>query len=370
MAGAKGFVMLFLNLLLLAASVYGDAVSDLWDQGNPALEAQLAKSTTCTKDKLQVRREWGDLSAAERKAYIKAVLCVTNSPSKLDPEKIPGAKTRYDDFVAEHMNQTLSIHGTGNFLSWHRYYTWAYEQVLRNECGYNGTQPYWDWGRWADDPESSPIFDGSDTSMSGNGEYIDHNSTVSPPGNGGGCVQEGPFKNFTVNLGPVSSVISPAPPSNPQSDGFGYNPRCLRRDISNYLSSRYTRTEDIVSLISGTSDIRSFQDTMQATTNGGMGVHGGGHFTISGDPGGDFFTSPGDPAFFLHHAMIDRTWTTWQIQDLENRQQVISGGRSMFGGGADATLDDIVELGSVAKDKYKIKELVSVVDGPFCYTYA
>jgi hypothetical protein len=39
------------------------------------------------------------------------------------------------------MKNTLSIHGTGNFLSWHRYYTFAYENALRVECGYNGTQP-------------------------------------------------------------------------------------------------------------------------------------------------------------------------------------------------------------------------------------
>lgn len=39
------------------------------------------------------------------------------------------------------MKNTLSIHGTGNFLSWHRYYTYAYESALRTECGYNGTQP-------------------------------------------------------------------------------------------------------------------------------------------------------------------------------------------------------------------------------------
>jgi len=58
-SGAKRFAMLFTNLLLfLVVSVYGDAVSDLWDKGKAALDAQLAKSTTCTKDKLLVRREW------------------------------------------------------------------------------------------------------------------------------------------------------------------------------------------------------------------------------------------------------------------------------------------------------------------------
>ncbi|KAI0410943.1 hypothetical protein F5X98DRAFT_384601 [Xylaria grammica] len=369
MLGTMKIAILCLTLLSLVATAYGDAVSDLWDKGKAALDAQLLKSTTCTRDKLLVRREWGDLSAADRKAYIKAVLCVTTSPSKLDAAKYPGAKTRYDDFVAVHINQTMSIHGTGNFLSWHRYYTWAYEQVLRNECGYNGTQPYWDWGRWAANPETSPIFDGSDTSMSGNGEKTNHQSFMAPAGNGGGCIMAGPFKNMTVNLGPISPAISPAPPTNPQRDGFGYNPRCLRRDISNYLSSRYTRTEDIVGLINNSKNISSFQDTMQIA-GVRVGVHAGGHFTIAGDPAGDFFVSPGDPAFYLHHAMIDRTWTIWQAQDLQNRLQVISGGRSMMGGGGTAALSDEVNLYSVADKKWKVSELVSVTDGPFCYTYA
>tara|TARA_R110002003_G_scaffold40_11_gene2724 strand:- start:443 stop:778 length:336 start_codon:yes stop_codon:yes gene_type:complete len=101
------------------------------------------------------------------------------------------------------MKNTMSIHGTGNFLSWHRYYTYAYENALRTECGYNGTQPYWDWGRYAT-PETSPIFDGSDTSMSGQGEKVTHNSNgIKPAGNGGGCIVSGPFKDMQVNLGYV-----------------------------------------------------------------------------------------------------------------------------------------------------------------------
>jgi tyrosinase len=57
------------------------------------------------------------------------------------------------------------------------------------------TPQYWDWGRWAQDPEKSPIFDGSDTSLSGNGEKIQHRASgIAPAGNGGGCVKTGPFK--------------------------------------------------------------------------------------------------------------------------------------------------------------------------------
>src|SRR4051812_42763510 len=130
---------------------------------------------------------------------------------------------------------------------------------------------------------------------------------------------------MTVRLGPVSPAIDPAPKANPRSDGYGDNPRCLRRDISNYLSSRYGRTQDIVSLINNSKTIATFQETMQAVTaGGGMGVHNAGHFTIAGDPGGDFYTSPNDPAFWVHHGMIDRTWSIWQNQDLSKRLQVIA----------------------------------------------
>lgn len=93
----------------------------------------------------------------------------------------------------------------------------------------------------------------------------------------------------------MSPGISPAPPANPRTDGFGYNPRCLRRDISNQLSSRYTRTQDIVNLITQSTAIGRFQDTMQSAAP--INIHIGAHYTIAGDPGGDFYTSPGDPAF-------------------------------------------------------------------------
>ncbi|KAL8383595.1 hypothetical protein RB595_010677 [Gaeumannomyces hyphopodioides] len=372
-----------LSLSLLGLSVAGfvagqgvvqpDALKQLENKGLPALQARLAKSKTCTKANLRIRKEWGDVPKDERRRYISAVQCLLTKPSKLDPARYPGAKSRYDDFVAVHINQSLTIHGTGNFLSWHRYYTWAYETALRTECGFTGTQPYWDYGRWAQDPEKSPIFDGSDTSLSGNGKKIAHKANmIAPAGNGGGCVETGPFKNMTVYLGPLSVNVDPAPARNPRADGFGANPRCLRRDMSNYLTSRWGRTQDIVGLITGSSNIGSFQNTMQSQTFGGaMGVHNVGHFTINGDPGGDFYISPNDPAFWVHHAMIDRIWTIWQSQNLESRLQVIQGGTSMFGGGRTQSLDDLIDLNVVepTNKSWKIRELVSIVDGPLCYMY-
>lgn len=62
-------------------------------------------------------------------------------PAIIPPEVAPGAKSHYDDFVAVHIQQTLTIHVTANFLSWHRYYIHEYEKALRNDCGYNGALP-------------------------------------------------------------------------------------------------------------------------------------------------------------------------------------------------------------------------------------
>lgn len=110
-------------------AAYTDAVMDLQKKGRIQLDAAIAKSTTCTKEKLSIRREYGDLSLAERKDYVTAMLCLMAKPPKLT--QFPGVTNRYEDFVAVHVNQTLSIHGTGSFLSWHRYYTWAFEQVQK-----------------------------------------------------------------------------------------------------------------------------------------------------------------------------------------------------------------------------------------------
>jgi tyrosinase len=83
----------------------------------------------------------GTLSKSDKQAYIKAVKCLQSKPGKGSAEFAPGAKTRFDEFVATHINVTSTIHYTGNFLSYHRYYTWLYEEALRHECGFKGTQP-------------------------------------------------------------------------------------------------------------------------------------------------------------------------------------------------------------------------------------
>lgn len=92
--------------------------------------------TTCSPSEIVVRREYSHLTDAEKLAYTDAVLCLMDAPTKTPASACPGCRSRYDDFVATHINQTETIHFTGSFLYWHRYYIWAFEQALRDECGY------------------------------------------------------------------------------------------------------------------------------------------------------------------------------------------------------------------------------------------
>ncbi|KAK0704646.1 hypothetical protein B0H67DRAFT_557408 [Lasiosphaeris hirsuta] len=347
--------------------------------------AELSKNnpgSSCTVETAAKRQEWSALSVSERIAYTDAVKCLMAKPSILDPVEVPGAKSRYDDFVAIHINQTFSIHATANFLSWHRYFTWVYEQALRNECGYEGYQPYWNWGKYALDPLGSPLFDGSAGSIGGNGVFAPHGCTDGlgnginciPAGEGGGCVETGPFAGMSVNLGPVFSAFD-SPDIVLVDTLFKYNPRCLRRDINVWVSSNWTTDHDSKKLITQNADIVSFQNAMQGDfPNGVYGVHSGGHYTLGGDPGADFFSSTGDPAFFLHHAQVDRTWWIWQnYKSAEARLEAIGGTITISNQppSRDGTLDDLIDMDILA-DSRPIREVMSTVGlkgGPLCYVY-
>ena len=208
-------------------------------------------------------------------------------------------------------------------MPWHRYFIAQYETALRDECGYDGYQPYWDWTTHSNDISSSPLFDGSEYSLGGNGIYVPHefvNGTVPgvpepqyvarPPGTGGGCVTDGPFANITLNIAPVF------PYGSPNSTGYEYQPHCLQRDFLQPLSDNFLTKEKVDSLLSAPT-IAEFRKILDD------GTHFAGHSTVGGDMS-DIFTSPQDPAFYFHHAQIDRLWTIWQAADPASRTYAVS----------------------------------------------
>ncbi|EEP82997.1 conserved hypothetical protein [Uncinocarpus reesii 1704] len=361
----------------LASFAYGVTKSNL-ESGS-----ERRRTNACTLSNLSVRREWSTFTVRQRKAYIDAVLCLQKLPAKTPSSIATGAKSRYDDFVATHVQQTLGIHHTGTFLAWHRYYVHEYDQALRNECSYKGDYPYWDWPLSAViGMENHPIFDGSDTSLSGNGKPIPNQGDIVvriadfppvnlPSGTGGGCVTSGPFKDYVVNLGPAVLLL-PGDKVEFRPNPLDHNPRCLKRDLTDTVIKKYANATAVVDLILRSKDIESFQTTMQgALGSDSVGVHGGGHFALGGDPGRDVFVSPGDPAFFLHHGMIDRVWWIWQSLDPKNRRNAIHGTGTFLNQppSPNTTLDTLIDLGHAGGSVRPMRDLMSTTDGPFCYTY-
>ncbi|RYP71321.1 hypothetical protein DL771_004898 [Monosporascus sp. 5C6A] len=358
-----------------------DVVDELGLASIGKFEEYLAKNPSehgCTLETAVRRKEWSDLSVEQREAYIAAVLCLQSKPSQAPKDKYPGALSRFDDFVVTHMTLAGQLHSTPHLLPAHRYYIWFYEQTLREECGYEGYQPYWNYDRYAADPVNSPLFNGNMSSMGGNGLPSDYagvpTPSFAPPLNvipnagGGGCVTEGPFKD----LGPKSTVFDDIPP-NPRADGFGSNPRCLRRDVNKYAAA-FTTANWTYALITENQDIDSLQQVMLGTpAKNDWGVHLGGHYTIGGDPGGDFWASPGDPVFYFHHGMIDRIWWLWQMQDPDNRMTAVAGMQSVDPSMPSAVIaeEDMVDLAWLAP-AVPVADLLNNIGGHggrFCFIY-
>lgn len=218
--------------------------------------------------------------------------------------------------------------------------------------------------------------------MSGNGEYIPNQKDIVltmegaadiylPAGTGGGCVTSGPFKDYTVNLGPAA-LMEPGGNQTAMSNPLDYNPRCLKRDLTTELIQRFANYTSVMSLILGNNKIKDFQLVMQGVPGSGdIGVHGGGHYAMGGDPGRDVWVSPGDPAFWHHHGMIDRVWWIWQSLDRKNRQDAISGTDTFLNNppSANTTLDTLVDLGYAKGEPMAMRDLMSTTAGPFCYVY-
>lgn len=321
------------------------------------------------------------MSREMRKNFTDSVICLQTLPPQVMTEEeapsYPGIRTRYDEYLATHINLTLFIHDTADFLAWHRFYIHSFEQDLRNLCGYTGYLPYWNWPDYATAPQSNPMFNGDEYSMGSDGYFIpsrgplyhSYQNVTAPPGTGGGCVEKGPFSDYIIHMGPLFTENTTSAYS-----AFAYNPHCIVRDLNEWLS-KWSSWEHTTNLILQNPDIATFQGVMQGDRTyvdaGFFGVHGGGHFT-PGSTGtmGDFYASVGDPLFFLHHAMIDRVWTIWQGIDWPVRKTQIYGTSTLRNlvPSANMTLEDEISFGFVA-GKQRFGDLMSTFEGPYCYYY-
>lgn len=304
-----------------------------------------------------VRKEWRELSGAEKAEYLRAAVCLRNLP-KAKYEFVDAVTTRMDDLVFTHFSLNTDIHFVANLLPWHRWYVQLHEDLLRTECGFTGAQPYWDWSIDGDavDTPNSPVFD-AETGFGGNGVR-----TGSTEPGFERCVVDGPFAhtNLTLAMG--------WPNMNDQGDRL----HCFTREFNN-ASGRDENGEIIIGDMQAAAynskvmnTIYGF-DTYAAMSNMLEGLpHAQIHSIIFGDMGPA--TSPNEPLFFLHHANVDRAWAKWQGRNatrladytgFNDPNRVIS-----------ASLDDRMPVMRLADEEPIVRDFMDTQAGPLCYTYS
>jgi tyrosinase len=148
------------------------------------------------------------------------------------------------------------------------------------------------------------------------------------------------------------------------------NPRCQRRDLTTAASTSTFTVANLLNVTVGAASatVGHFQDELQGPY-GTLRLHGAGHYAMGGD-GSDVFTSLNDPAFYLHHAMIDRVYWIWQVLHPAEAGKV--NGTVTFRNNPpsrNGTVDDLLEMGRLGP-KVKIRDVLDTMGGtPLCYVY-
>lgn len=194
----------------------------------------------------------------------------------------------------------------------------AHETLLRKECGYHGTQPYWDESPEAGQFKSSSILSPT-TGFGGDGSPAAGTVawTLGTIHHSAGCITDGPFKDYRLHIGP----------------GMDNHEHCISRNISNAAS--YGASSDNVSYCMNMETFATAWPCIERNP------HHGGHRGVGGEMWNPY-SSPGDPLFYLHHAWLDKVWWDWQSRNLPARVRDITGRKRM---GDHDSSEGIVTLG-------------------------
>lgn len=223
-----------------------------------------------------VRRNFAHLTAAERQAYIDAVV-------QADLHSYSDGVSYWDK--QDQIHQSTHNHGGNSFLPWHRELVNRYEALLR-QSNPDVALHYWDW---TEDPTaasdgqggtvdlSDPTLMGSMTGM------ID--GTLAVLHNGG------------VLAGSREDTGDPADPPQSVERGSGGGAPALDGDATIITSA---------DALPQAQQWNTFRQELEA-------AHGSAHGYIGGDIGGQHQAFE-DPFVFLLHSNVDRLFAMWQAQ--------------------------------------------------------
>ena len=298
--------------------------------------ADVSTADTTAVEPLRARKSVTALTPQERADFVNAVLALKATPSPYHP-----TLSYYDQFVAWHValsdcdrTDPLTLHRQMShagpmFLPWHRQYLLLFEDALRDVSGKDITIPYWDWT----DPASvGSVF--ADDFMGGDGDPDQ-----------GYAVMTGPFrrdnwklvvKNYGLEWGSSATTYL--------SRHFGSFPGSRLPTAQDVEAAFAAATYDVAPFDESSDPTRSFRNALEGWDEpvgfsasmctpdgvisgvplGDLKLHNIVHVWVGGTIGlspegirvfGTMtvpLASPNDPAFFLHHANIDRLWAQWQ----------------------------------------------------------
>lgn len=111
-------------------------------------------ATPCENPKVRV--EWDRLKESEKEEFLKAVRCLMNKKEPFDG--VPELPSIWHTLAWVHNEGKALIHGTDQFLPWHRYYIYMLETLLKDQCSYGGPIPWWYEPDYAGDLADASLF--------------------------------------------------------------------------------------------------------------------------------------------------------------------------------------------------------------------
>ncbi|KAH1269443.1 hypothetical protein KXX33_005128 [Aspergillus fumigatus] len=143
-----------------------------------------------------------------------------------------------------------------------------------------------------------------------------------------------------LNVHDLDELYRPLDPS-----AFRYNPRCLERSFNARPLHRFAGAAAVQRILAAQT-IQEFLAVLDPSTAGP------------------------DPAFFLHHAMVDRLWGMWQEAG-PGRRDALNGTAWMFDPpwATNVSVDTVVEFGVLGGPR-KIADLMDPLAGQHCYIYS
>ena len=252
-----------------------------------------------------MRKNQVTLTAAEKTAFVNAVLALKREPSVLHPDD--QSRSRYDDFVEVHlnamnvmmMNQPSWAHQGPVFGPWHRVLLRQFELELQ-KIDSNVTVPYWDWTRGNSRSRTSSLW---------RNDFLGPDGRISGPQVG--KVMTGPFA-FDNGNWPIRV-----------KDRSG-DPDYLVRRLGRAADARALPTAGAVNaaLAVVPYDTAPWEDSLRDPNDPSewrgfriqleIPLHNLVHRWVGGNMVD--MSSPNDPVFWLHHCNIDRLWAEWQAR--------------------------------------------------------